>query len=141
MTRDEIVAKLTEHGSAFGRRDPEAIAATHAPDGTFESPAHGVLRGRAPIADRNRYWFAAFPDLELTWTHAIVDGPRAAVFWKFSGTSQGPFFGVVGAGTRVDMNGAAEYVFEDAGIQSVRHIFDFSGVLVKTGVLKVKPGS
>ena len=62
-----------------------------------------------------------------------------AVFWSFAGTARGPFFGIAGAGTRVAMNGAALYVFEAGSIKSVRHIFDFSGVLLKTGVLKVKP--
>jgi hypothetical protein len=39
------------------------------------------------------------------------------------------------------MRGAAEYVFGEDGIASVRHTYDFSGVLMKTGVLKVKPGA
>jgi hypothetical protein len=38
------------------------------------------------------------------------------------------------------MPGAAEYVFADGLITSVRHVFDFSGVLMRAGVLKVKPG-
>jgi hypothetical protein len=37
------------------------------------------------------------------------------------------------------MRGAGEFVFGDDGIQSVRHIFDFSALLVSTGVLKIKP--
>ena len=141
MTRDEIVALLERHREAFLQRDAEALAQTHAPEGTFESPAHGVVRGRPKILEVYRYWFGAFPDLQLTWERPIVEGDRAAVFWSFAGTSHGPFFGAVGAGTRVDMSGAAEYVFAEDGIQSVRHVFDFSGVLVRTGVLKVKPAT
>ena len=78
-------------------------------EGTFESPAHGVVTGRAAIADVYRYWFTAFPDLQITWDEALIDGDRAAVFWRFAGTSRGPFFGVVGAGSRVELRGAAEY--------------------------------
>ncbi len=141
MTRDEIVTKLGEHGEAFSRRDPDALAATHTPEGTFESPAHGVLKGRPAILEMYKYWFGAFPDLQLTWADPIIDGNRAAVFWVFAGTSDGPFFGALGAGSKVDMHGAAEFVFGDDGIVSVRHIFDFSSVLVKTGVLKVKPAT
>ena len=37
------------------------------------------------------------------------------------------------------MSGAAEYVFGEQGIVSVRHIFDFSQALVAAGVLKIKP--
>jgi predicted ester cyclase len=139
MSRDEIAALLGRHKEAFLRRDALALAADHAPDGTFESPAQGVVKGREGIADVYRYWFTAFPDLKLTWDQPIIDGDRAAIFWSFSGTAQGPFFGAVGAGARVEMPGSAEYRFGANGIVAVRHVFDFSGVLVKTGVLKVKP--
>jgi steroid delta-isomerase-like uncharacterized protein len=139
MTRDEIGALLDRHQEAFARRDADALAAQHAEQGTFESPAHGMVHGRAKIADIYRYWFTAFPDLQLHLGTPIVGDDRAAVFWTFSGTAHGPFFGIAGAGTRVEMSGAAEYVLADGAIQSVRHIFDFSGVLMKTGVLKVRP--
>ena len=141
MTRAEIIGRLERHRDAFLRRDADALAADHAPDGAFESPAHGQVRGRAAIRDVYLYWFTAFPDLQLTWDTPIVDGDRAAVFWTFAGTSHGPFFGIVGAGSRVELRGAAEYRFGEAGIDSVRHTFDFSSMLLKTGVLKVKPGS
>jgi predicted ester cyclase len=141
MTRAEIITRLERHRDAFIRHDADALAADHSPEGSFESPAHGQVRGRAAISDVYRYWFTAFPDLLLTWEAPIVDGDRAAVFWTFSGTSQGPFFGIVGAGSRVELRGAAEYLFGEDGIASVRHTFDFSSMLLKTGVLKVKPGA
>jgi steroid delta-isomerase-like uncharacterized protein len=139
MTRDEIGALLDRHQEAFIRRDADALAAQHAEDGIFESPAHGVVRGREKIADIYRYWFTAFPDVQFRLGPPIVGDDRAAVFWSFAGTAHGPFFGIVGAGTRIEMAGAAEYVLSNGAIQSVRHIFDFSGVLMTTGVLKVKP--
>lgn len=139
MTRDEIGALLDRHQDAFTRRDADALAGQHAELGTFESPAHGVVVGRSKIADIYRYWFTAFPDLQLTLGPPIVGDGRAAVFWTFVGTVHGPFFGIVGAGNRIEMSGAAEFQLADGEIQSVRHIFDFSGVLMKTGVLKVKP--
>lgn len=141
MTHADILARLGRHREAFKRRDADALAADHTADGLFESPAHGQVRGRAAIREVYDYWFTAFPDLLLTWEEPVVDGDRAAVFWTFTGTSHGPFFGIVGAGSRVELRGAAEYEFCEDGIASVRHTFDFSGMLVKTGVLKVKPGS
>ncbi len=140
MTRDEIDVLLARHQDAFLRRDADVLASQHAEDGSFESPAHGVVRGRQGIAGIYRYWFTAFPDLQLRWTEPIISGDRVAIFWSFVGTAHGPFFGIAGAGTRVEMQGAAEYTFADGGIASVRHIFDFSSVLMKTGALKVKPG-
>jgi predicted ester cyclase len=139
MTKATIDEQLARHKAAFAARDSDALAATHAPDGTFESPAVGVVRGRDAIKDVYRYWYGAFPDFLLTWESPLIDPPRAAVFWTFEGTAGGPFFGEVKKGTRVSMTGAAEYVFSDAGIVSARHIFDFSDTLIRAGVLKIKP--
>jgi predicted ester cyclase len=139
MTRAAIEQLLADHQAGFLARSPDALAATHAPDGTFESPAHGRVRGREAIQRVYGYWYAAFPDFMLAWGAPIVEPPRAALFWKFHGTTTGPFFGEVHPGTPIKMLGAAEYEFNDEGIVSVRHIFDFSQVLVSVGVLKLKP--
>jgi predicted ester cyclase len=139
MTRATVLQRLAEHQAGFLARSPDALAATHASDGTFESPAHGIVRGREAIAEVYRYWYRAFPDFMLTWGAPVIEPPRAAVFWTFEGTATGPFFGEVKAGTPIKMIGAAEYTFGDEGIVAVRHIFDFSAVLVTAGVLKIKP--
>jgi hypothetical protein len=139
MTRAAIEQRLAGHQAGFLARSPAALAATHAPDGTFESPAHGLVRGRDAIQGVYQYWYAAFPDFTLSWGTPLIDPPRAAVFWKFEGTTTGPFFGEVRPGTLVTMRGAAEYTFGEEGIVAVRHIFDFSALLVNAGVLKIKP--
>ena len=139
MTREAIEQLLAQHQAGFLARDPEALAATHAPDGTFESPAHGLVQGRAAIMDIYRYWYGAFPDFSFRWGAPVIEPPRAALFWHFEGTAAGPFFGDVRPGTTVRMAGAGEYTAGEAGIISVRHIFDFSGVLVSAGVLRLKP--
>lgn len=139
MQRSDIQDLLDRHQEAFSRRDAEALALQHTEDGTFESPAHGVVRGRSAIEGVYRYWFTAFPDLRLTWEDAVIDGPRAAVFWHFEGTTDGAFFGVEKPGIRVVMGGAADYHFEDGRILAVRHVFDFTGALIKAGVLKTRP--
>jgi predicted ester cyclase len=139
MTRDAIEQILSRHQEAFVRRDARALAATHQPDGTFESPAYGVIRGRPAIEEMYRYWYTAFPDFILMWESAVIDPPHAAFFWNFKGTSAGPFFGEVRPGTPIEMTGAAHYTFAGNGILAARHVFDFSGILVRTGVLKIKP--
>lgn len=139
MTRAAIEARLAEHHLHFERRDAEALTADHAPRGTFKSPAHGTVHGRPAIREVYRYWYTAFPDFTMTWESPIIEGTRAALFWHFEGTAAGPFFGVVAAGSRVVMDGAGCYEFDEEGILSANHVFDFSGVLVKAGVLKIKP--
>jgi predicted ester cyclase len=139
MTRAAIAQRLADHQAGFLARSPDQLAETHAPDGTFESPAHGLIRGRDAIREVYRYWYEAFSDFTFTWSDPVIDPPRAALFWKFEGTTTGPFFGEVRPGTHIKMLGAAEYVFGDQGIVSARHIFDFSAVLVSVGVIKIKP--
>ena len=139
MTRPEIDALLERHLAAFASRVPDAIAADHAEVGTFYSPAVGTVTGRARIAGVYQYWLTAFPDMEFTWGPPIVEGNRIALFWQFRGTVAGPFFGEVKLGTKVEFPGAAEYMVSSKGIVSARHVFDFSAVLVKAGVLKLKP--
>jgi predicted ester cyclase len=141
MTRAEVEQRLADHQAGFTARSADALAATHAPDGTFASPAHGIVRGRDAIRAVYVYWYSAFPDFTLIWDTPVIEPPRAAVFWSFEGTTAGPFFGEVRPGTLVKMNGAAEFVFSGQGIVSVRHIFDFSQALVTAGVLKIKPTS
>jgi predicted ester cyclase len=139
MTRAAIEALVAKQKDAFARRDAAALAALHAPAGTFESPAYGVVSGRQAIHDIYRYWYTAFPDFLLTWESALIDPPRAAYFWHFTGTAAGPFFGDVKVGSKVTMIGATELVVGDDGILQARHVFDFSGTLMRAGVLKVKP--
>ena len=139
MDRATVEQWLADHQAGFLARNPDALAATHAPDGTFESPAHGLVHGREAIRNIYRYWYEAFPDFMLMWSSPIIEPPRAALFWRFDGTTTGPFFGEGRPGTNVKMSGAAEYVFGEQGIVSVRHIFDFSQALVAAGVLKIKP--
>jgi predicted ester cyclase len=139
MTRDEIDRQLSLQRDAFARRDAEALTALHAPDCTFESPAYGLVQGRAAILEVYRYWYAAFPDFSLTWETALIDPPRASYMWSFTGTTTGPFFGETKVGSKIAMTGATENLYGEEGIVATRHVFDFSGTLMRTGVLKVKP--
>lgn len=139
MTREEIERALERQKDAFLRRDAEALTTLHAEGGTFESPAYGVVTGRDAIRGVYRYWYEAFPDFILTWESAVIDPPRASYFWSFTGTAAGPFFGETKVGSRISMMGATENVYGPDGITSCRHVFDFSGTLMRTGVLKVKP--
>lgn len=139
MTRAQVEALLDRHRQSFANRDAAMIAADHAEDGTFESQAAGVVRGRDAIRGVYQYWLDAFPDMAFDWREPLIDGDRAAFFWHFRGTLVGEFFGHSHPGARVEFNGAAEYDLSPAGIVRARHIFDFTGALIAAGALKVKP--
>lgn len=139
MTRAEIEELLARHREAFASRSAVVLTDGHTESGTFYSPAAGTVVGRDEIRKVYEYWLAAFPDMEFTWSMPLIDGSRVALFWHFGGTLAGKFFGEVRPGTRVQFDGAAEYVVSPQGIVSARHLFDFTGALVAAGVLKVKP--
>jgi hypothetical protein len=141
MTRADIERLLQQHRDGFVQRDPVALAAGHLEEGTFESTATRVVRGRPAIEAVYRNWFAAFPDLMLHWDSSLIDEgqQRAMFFWTLTGTHRGVFFGIQGSGLQVSTEGAADFRFERGGILSVRHVFDFTGLLVAAGVLKARP--
>ena len=141
MTRAEVDAFLERHRQSFASGDPARLAADHAENGSFESPAAGQVQGRDAIEAIYAYWLQAFPDLEFIWQTPIVDGERVALFWHFRGTLTGTFFGHAQPGARVEFAGAADYHLSPDGIVSARHVFDFTGSLVSAGALKVKPAS
>ena len=139
MLQSDIATMLERHHEAFAAHDAAALAAQHLPTGTFTSPAAGTVHGREAIEQVYRYWFTAMPDMRFTWEAPVIDGARAAIFWTLEGTVEGPFFGMPNPGTRVTADGAGLYTFTDEGILSVSHIFDFSAVLMKAGILKARP--
>jgi len=139
MSRAEIEVLLERHRQSFASRSASALAADHVEDGKFYSPAAGEMTGRHEIRSVYEYWLGAFPDLTFSWTDPIIEGNRVALFWHFAGTVSGRFFGEVKPGTRIQFDGAGDYVFSPEGIVSVRHLFDFTGALITAGVLKVKP--
>jgi predicted ester cyclase len=141
MTRDQVLTFLDRHRRSFDSRDPAVLAGDHLADGTFESQAAGLVTGRAAIEGVYRYWLEAFPDMVFDWRDPVIDGDRVALFWHFRGTLTGPFFGHTQPGTRVEFQGAADYVLGPAGIATAKHVFDFTGSLVSAGVLKVKPAA
>jgi predicted ester cyclase len=139
VTRGEVEAFLERHHRSFASGIAATLAGDHCVDGTFESPAAGLVRGRDAIEEVYRYWLAAFPDLSFNWRQPVIEDHRVALFWHFRGTLVGEFFGAHEPGKRVEFTGAAEYVLSPAGIVSARHVFDFTGSLVSAGVLRVKP--
>lgn len=140
MTRSEISALLDRHQRAFASHNPVTLAAGHVVDGTFESQAAGLVRGREAIEGVYAYWLNAFPDLSFTWREPVIDGDRVALFWHFRGTLAGDFFGHARPGSHVEFDGAGDYLVSPDGIVTAKHVFDFTGALIAAGVMKVKPG-
>src|SRR5262249_45485890 len=122
------------------RRDPEALAQCYTLDGTAESPMYGTLVGRKAIADAYRSFFTSFPDLHVEVESMLIEPPRLAIFATSTATHVNDFFGLPGTGRRIDFRSARLLEMEGDLIKHERRIYDFTGVLVQTGVLRAKPG-
>ncbi len=141
MTRDEILALMKRRNAGWAARDAAALAATHAVDGTVNSPTGGLLSGRSEIERIYRVWLTAFPDIVWQPQEVVIDGDRVVVLAKLVGTHAGEFFGLPAAGRHVEVEVAIVMTVADGLITTERRIYDFTGLLVQTGVLRAKPVS
>ena len=139
MRREEILALVKRRQEAWAARDPVALAATHAENGTVASPAGGVLEGRTEIERIYRLWISAFTDIVMQLDDILVDGDRVVLISRLSGTHTGEFFGLSPGGRRVEVQVALVMKVAGGLVVEERRIYDFTGVLVQVGVLKAKP--
>ena len=141
MTREQVQSLIERRNAAWAARDAAALAATHAPDGTVDSPFGGHLKGREAIERVYRVWLTAFPDLLWQPEEVVIDGDSAVVLARMAGTHAGEFFGLAPGGRHIEVEVAIVMRVGDGLVASERRIYDFTGVLVQTGVLKAKPVS
>src|SRR3954463_9588085 len=139
MSREDILALLQRRRDAWDARDAAALASTHAEKGVVVSPTGGVLEGRDEIERVYRLWLTAFTGVTFTVDDVLIDGDRAVQIARLSGTHTGEFFGLAPTGRQVEVQVALVFTIADGAIVEERRIYDFTGVLVKVGVLKAKP--
>ena len=140
MTTDETRTFVQRHVENLRSHDAALAARDHADDGILESPSTGTHRGRGEIAQNYDRWYRAFPDIESTVDHVIAEDNHAAVFLRFAGTHQGDFLGLPPTGKRIEFQAVFLQQLHYNQIVHERRIYDFSGLLIKLGILKVKPG-
>ncbi len=139
MNREAVNVLVSRWLDAFRRRDPGALAALYAPDGVIDGPMAGTLTGREAIGSFFQSLFAAFPDLTIRNERIIVDGAHVAVFSTAAGTHLGDLWGFPPSGRSMAFHWAVLLTVSDAGIDHEVRCYDFTGLLVQTGVLKAKP--
>jgi steroid delta-isomerase-like uncharacterized protein len=139
MTRDEMKALMIRCHAAIGNHDLDALAGEHAEHCVMDSPtAGGTAAGREAIARVYETWFHAFPDLQVSEPDIIIDGERAAMWFTASGTDTGGFIGLPPTGRRFRVPMVFIHDVADGKITHARPLYDFSGLLIQLGVLKVK---
>ena len=140
MTREETTAMFMRRYDHWNRRDTAALVQDLSENSVVDSPfAGGSARGRAAIEEVHRMFFRAFPDARLTLEELLIDGDRATMVGRLSGTDHGGFMGLAPTGRSFDIPIIYLYRIENGLIVHERRIYDFTGLLVQVGALKAKP--
>lgn len=111
--------------AAWNARDPDAIAATLVPNGSYSDPS--VPDGVPPegLAGYAGGLFAAFPDLAFEIDEPVaVAGDRVMARWIMTGTNSGSFMGLPPTGRTVRVEGVDVIEIEGDRVRSVAGYFD-----------------
>jgi steroid delta-isomerase-like uncharacterized protein len=124
----DALSAARRYFDAWNRRDPEAISAAFAADGTYTDPISGTIPGAA-AGQYAQGLFETFPNLsfEIT-TAAQTSETSVAAEWIMRGANLGPMQGAPPTGKSVELYGSDFIQVVDGKIRSVRGYFD-SGVI------------
>jgi steroid delta-isomerase-like uncharacterized protein len=140
MTREQAVALFAERQELWKRHDATGLAAAHTDDGEVVSPIFGAIQGRAAIEESYRELFTVFEDFTLSSQSLVIDGEEGAQVFTAHATHSHELFGVPGTGRKFEIQGVAFYRFAGSQIAWERRFYDFTGMLVRLGVLRARPG-
>jgi predicted ester cyclase len=139
MTRDEIEALFARRQDAWDRLDAAGVVADYSDDCVVDSPYAGTLIGRVANEQMLRSLFAAFPDVKQHTEELLIDGNQVAQLVSSTGTDIGGFMDLEPTGKAFRVPCVFLYTLKDRQIVRERRIYDFTGLLVQVGILKVKP--
>jgi predicted ester cyclase len=102
---DDVHAVVTGALERFNDRDDRlGFLAAYAPDVRLHGYPGG-LEGRDGLERFHAVLWDAFPDAELAPEDVVVDGDRAAVRYRLTGTHRGAYLGVAPTGASVEVEG------------------------------------
>ena len=139
MTREEMLALLERRVSGWQDRNPEALAGDYAETAVLDSPMSGQSVGREAIRRAYEAFFEAYGELNIAREHVLVDGDQMVVVFKFTGKHTGTLFGIKGTGKQIVFRGVTVYTVKKGQLVYERRIYDFTGFLMKLGVIKIRP--
>lgn len=139
MEREAIKTLLARREAAWRTGDAASLALTHTEDGVVVSPMFVDVKGRAAIEASYVTLFARFTDWHYVTDTPIVDGDRLAVPFTARATHAGEFMGLAGTGRRFGIEGVLLLHMRGDLVHHERRLYDFTGLLIQTGVLRGKP--
>lgn len=111
-----------------------------AADTVYHDPDHADSKGVDAVKELITAYRTAFPDLQLTITHQLVEGDLVATHWQATGTHQGEYQGIAPTGKTVTLTGmtlqriAAVGRVEERQIVESWNYWDGLGLLEQLGV-------
>jgi predicted ester cyclase len=141
MTHDEARTYFERRRQAWHSGNAAALAADHAADSSVSSPMFASIKGRDAILASYQSLFRMFTNWEFQNGEPVIDGDRIALPFSARATHQGEFMGLAGTGRRFSISGVLILQMRDGLIVHEQRFYDFTGLLIQTGVLRSKPHS
>ena len=139
MTHDETVEFLSGWVDAWQVHDADRLTSFYTRDALVESPMTVRVEGLNAIRRSFEQLLSAFPDIIIEREEVLVDGNEAAVGFRFTATHSGDLLGLEPTGKHIVFRGVIRLTLKDGGIVRERRVYDFTGFLIKIGLLKAKP--
>jgi steroid delta-isomerase-like uncharacterized protein len=143
----EFVAEfLPRWESAWNGHRAEEVLALMTEDIVYDDTAWPrTMRGHADVREFLDHTWRAFPDLRfetLEDPYLSAEGPRAAYYWRGTGTNTGPIDppGIPPTGRRMEFEGADFHEYRDGKVARLRIVFDMADCMRQLGALP-QPGS
>lgn len=93
---------------------------------------HAAPPGTPPGPDSAKEWISSvrsvFPDINVVEEHSIASGDMVAVFARWRGTHDGPFFGIDPTGRAVEMRGMVLWRVVDGQLAERWAVLDYDAL-------------
>ncbi|MGQ0466089.1 MAG: ester cyclase [Sporichthyaceae bacterium] len=130
MSNHDVVENFER---SWAERDPAAMVACFAPNGTYTAPGAPGLTGTA-IGEFAALFFAAFPDCTYGWKVVAREGDVVAAQWTFTGTMTGALLGIEPTGGRAGVRGAHVIRLAGGQLAAVEAYWDNQGFFEQLGI-------
>jgi steroid delta-isomerase-like uncharacterized protein len=120
---------LADLVGAWNDHDAERAAMFYAPDYYgIDVGQSGPQIGRDARINVLRHYIRAFPDLHFS-SSSLVEGQRAVLTWRMTGTHHAAIMGIPTTGRRIDVQGVSIMEIADGLIIRGTNIWDTAGFL------------
>jgi predicted ester cyclase len=118
---DKMNATMKAMGEAYGKRDPNAIAALYAPDVVVTIPGLPAMNGRDAITKMTQMGFGAFSDMAGAPTRIWEGANVAAIELVVTGTNDGSLMGKPATNRKIGLKTVILDWFNSDGLIKEEH--------------------